>query len=428
MSQNELEPPLPRSRPRLSWTDSAGSHSVELHEPRTVGSAPGCELVVADRAVSRLHAALVPREDGLWVKDLASRNGTFVAGVKAHDARVPAGASIRIGTTEMAVTYGPPQPPEGLWPEPSLGQLVGRSAVIRELFAAANAVAKTDASVLLVGEPGTGKGSLARAIHDLSPRAKAPFIVIDCAALPDPMAAAELLEKALRAAEGGTLVLDEPQELSLAVQRELVPPIDAKAFRAIATTTRDLRPLVNQGAFREALYFRLAGTTLRVPPLRDRLADLPLLFESFLGDRADLATPALLDDLARLPWTGNVQELRRYAERIRASGGEMRLVPEPPDPESVPEPAFDDMDFSATMEAPALGTGEHESIPPRAFIGLEKWFETGFKEFREKWIEHGEREYLRRLMLRTNRSSSAASREAGLERTYLYRLLTKHGV
>ncbi|HEY8075022.1 MAG TPA: sigma 54-interacting transcriptional regulator, partial [Labilithrix sp.] len=365
---------------------------------------------------------------GLWVTDLASRNGTFVAGLKTNEARVPSAATIRVGTTEIAIAYGTAAPPEELWPEVSFGGMLGRSAVMRELFAIAAKVANTEAPVLLIGEIGTGKAELAHALHDLSARANAPFIVIDCAALPDDMAAAEMLEEALRTAEGGTLVLDEPQELSLAVQRELVPPIDAKAFRAIATTTRDLRPLVNQGAFREALYFRLAGTTLRVPSLRDRLADLPLLFESFLGDKSELATTSLLEDLQRLPWTGNVQELRRYAERIRASGGEMRLVPEPTDPESVPEPAFDDMDFSATMEAPALGSGEHQSIPPRAFIGLEKWFETGFKEFRERWIEHGEREYLRRLMLRTNRSSSAASREAGLERTYLYRLLKKHGV
>jgi len=121
-----------------------------------------------------------------------------------------------------------------------------------------------------------------------------------------------------------------------------------------------------------------------------------------------------------------VRELQLYAERIRASGGELRLVPDPPDPESLPDPAFDTVEYG-TMEAPALGSDALDPAPA-SFAGLEGWFETGFKEFREKWLEHGEREYLRRLMIRTNRSSSAASREAGLERTYLYRLLKKHGV
>ena len=82
-----VEPPSLRSRPRLTWTDQAGSHAIDLEAPVVVGSAPRAELVVADRAVSRLHAELVPREDGLWVRDLGSRNGTFVAGVKVERLR-----------------------------------------------------------------------------------------------------------------------------------------------------------------------------------------------------------------------------------------------------------------------------------------------------------------------------------------------------
>jgi DNA-binding NtrC family response regulator len=418
---------VPRSRPRLTWTDAAGSHTIELSTERTAGSAPGCDIVIADRAVSRLHVALTPREDGLWLKDLASRNGTFIGGLRVSEARVPGAANVRVGATEISVAYGPPRLPERLSEEESFGSLEGGSAVMRELFAAAADFAPTDASILILGEEGTGVGALARAIHDHSARANTPFVVVECAALPDPLAAAEILEKALRDAEGGTLVLDEPQALSLAVQRELVPPIDAKAFRAIATSSRDLRPLVNQGAFREALYFRLAGATLRMPSLRERISDLPLLLRRFLGpEHEELATDALLEDLARLPWTGNVRELRMYADRLRESGGQMILVPEPPDPESEAEPSFDAVEMS-TMEGPALDPNALD-IPPSSFAGLDPWFGTGFKEFREKWIELGEREYLRRLMVRTNRSSSAASREAGLERTYLYRLLKKHGV
>jgi two-component system, NtrC family, response regulator GlrR len=422
----DLEPAAARSRPRLAWTDAAGAHTLDLHEARTAGSAPTSEVVIADRAVSRLHVGFTPREDGLWVKDLASRNGTFVAGVKILEARVPTATTVRIGTTDINVTYGTPEPPETLYPEAFLGSLLGRTAAMREVFAAVARLAPTDASILLTGEGGTGKAALARAVHDLSSRRGAPFVVVDCSALPDPLAAAEVLEEALSQAEGGTLLLDEPAELSIALQRELVPPIEAKAFRAIATSTRDLRPLVNQGAFREGLYFRLAGASIHVPSLRERVADLPLLFRSFLGARQDLATSALLDDLARLPWPGNVRELKLYAERIRESGGQLSLVPEPPDPDSEAIPTFD-----RTMEAPMIdlsGLGPGDELVARLPPGLEPWFETPFKEFRENWIDLGEREYLRRLMKRTNRSSSAASREAGLERTYLYRLIKKHGV
>ena len=429
------EPAALRSRPRLTWTDAAGSHSLELRDVRTVGSAPWCELVLMDRAVSRLHAEVAPRDDGLWVKDLGSRNGTFVAGVKVLDARVPAGASMRFGTTEVTVNYDPPAPLEALWEQPNFRGLVGTTTSIREVFTQVAALAAGEGAILVVGETGTGKHALARAMHDASPRAGAPLVLLECAALPGPVEAAEIIEEALRNAEGGTLLIDEPAELPISIQRELIPPLDAKAFRIMATTTRDLRLLVNQNAFREGLYFRLAaGATVNVAPLRERIADLPVLLEHFLGDRAALATPGLVTDLARAPWTGNVRELKLYAERVRTSGGESRDFPEPPEPFDDVIPTFEtDLDLGSTVEAPVLETDQAAALAgtsadaPHLPAGLEPWFETGFKEFRERWIELGEREYLRRLMKRTNRSSGAASREAGLERTYLYRLLKKHG-
>lgn len=433
-----VEPAPPRSRPRLTWTDGAGSHSLDLGDVRTVGSAAWCELVLMDRAVSRIHAEVAPREDGLWVKDLGSRNGTFVGGVKVHDARVPHGAAIRFGTTEITVTYEAPEPPAIAWEGTTFGELHARSAAMREVFATVSALAKSDASVLFLGEVGTGKHALARAMHDASDRASAPFVVLDCSALPGPVEAAEVIEEALRSAEGGTLLLDEPAELPVSIQRELTPPLDAKAFRVVATSQRDLRPLVNRGAFREGLYFRLAGNLVSVPALRDRLADLPFLLRHFLGEHAAAATPQLIEDLSRLPWTGNVRELELYGARLRTGGGELRDYPEPPEPfDEVMPTAEELLDLTRTIETPvADGAGADDAaayagqsqIPPRLPAPLEPWFQTGFKEFRERWIELGEREYLRRLMKRTNRSSSAASREAGLERTYLYRLLKKHGV
>src|SRR5690242_3059066 len=103
--EHALEQPAPRSRPRLAWTDASGPHTIDLREPQTAGSAPTCGVVIADRAVSRLHFALAPRDDGLWIKDVGSRNGTFLGGAKIMEARVPAGASLRVGTTEISVTY-----------------------------------------------------------------------------------------------------------------------------------------------------------------------------------------------------------------------------------------------------------------------------------------------------------------------------------
>lgn len=448
----ELEEPQPRSSPHLSWTDAAGPHGLDLREARTLGSAPGLGVTVADRAVSRLHAELVAKEDGLWIRDLGSRNGTYVAGVKVQDARVPNGAVVRVGATEITVSYGSPLRPMELWPQASFGQLVGRSAVMRELFATIARLAKEDTSVLVTGEPGTGKSSVARALHDASPRADKPFVVVDCAAFAEILLDSELFgtvtdEKlgAIENAEGGTLLLDEVGELPLSVQQKLARVLEARAtqrigeagegrpfdVRLVATTSRDLRTLVNRGSFREDLYLRLAGATVTVPALRERMVDLPLLVDRFLAGQP--AGPDLATELARLPWQGNVQELRLVVERMggaaasvlsATAGGEALTmdVTQRGIPGASPTGA---QPFEVAASVPGTPAGSSEEPLPKA---LEPWFGDGYKDFREKWQDLGEREYLRRLMLRTGRISSVASRESGLDRTYLYRLLKKHGV
>ena len=141
----ELEQPKPRSRPHLAWSDGAGNHSLELVEPRTCGSAASCELVVADKAVSRIHFELDPAPDGLWVRDLASRNGTYVNGIRITEARIPAGSVIRVGTTDITVTYGAPDTAA----DPSLaelvafGDMIGYSASLRAVLSTAKTLAAT---------------------------------------------------------------------------------------------------------------------------------------------------------------------------------------------------------------------------------------------------------------------------------------------
>jgi transcriptional regulator with GAF, ATPase, and Fis domain len=452
-----LEPAQPRPSPRLTWTDPSGVHDVTLREPATAGSAPGSQIVVADRAVSRVHAELVPKEDGLWVRDVGSRNGTYVAGVKIIEARVPNGGTIRMGTTEITVTYGAPAPPADLWPEKRFGPLLGRTAVMRELFAQMGRMAQSNASVLITGETGTGKEVVARALHEASPRAALPFVVVDCAALPANLLESELFGHARGAftgavsahtgafevADGGTIFLDEVGELPLALQPKLLRVLESRTIRRIGETThkkidvrvlsathRDLRTMVNQGAFREDLFFRLAVLPLHVPPLRERMADLALLLEGFLGAAARDVTPDMLASLQKLPWTGNVRELRNFAERVAAVGAQralaMALAGE--GGEAAPPPAPADPEKEAPTN-PRLPTNEavlSDGIGSIVVKGADGWFETGFKSFRDRWNDLGEREYLRRLMLRTNNSTVQASREAGVDRTYLYRLLRRH--
>src|SRR5512140_1033658 len=161
-----LEPAKPRPSPRLRWTDGSGEHELELREPGTAGSSSNAELVLADRAVSRVHAQLTPKEDGLWVRDLGSRNGTTINGIAIVEARVPPGAVLHMGTTDISVSYGAFETADELWPEPSFGPLLGRTAVMRQLFAQLARFAKSSAAVLIHGESGTGKELVARALHE----------------------------------------------------------------------------------------------------------------------------------------------------------------------------------------------------------------------------------------------------------------------
>jgi len=428
--RREGAPRLSRSWPELAWSDEAGPHKVVITGRTTLGSAPGTQVRVADREVSRLHAELEPTDRGTWVRDLGSRNGTFVDNLQVAAALLPDGAHIRVGGTEVVLRYPAEASPIELWPEERFGGLIGTSAAMRELFAQMSRVANADAPVLILGETGTGKELAARAIHDASARASGPFVIVDCAALAGSLIEGELFGHArgaftgavgaragsFEAANGGTIFLDEIGELPLALQPKLLRVLESRTIkrlgesehrpvdvRLVAATHRDLRRMVNAGAFREDLYFRVAVLPLMLPPLRAHKGDIPLLFRHFLAGRRPVE-PVSDRELAEMPWLGNVRELRNFVERACAIGGKDAL--------------------QSSREAgsgPALTTAAVEATSP---VG----FDQPFKEFRERWIDHGEREYLQRLLERHGRNVPAAAEAAGLDRTYVYRLIRKHGL
>jgi two-component system, NtrC family, response regulator GlrR len=445
---SSLEQATPRTRPRLTWNDGT-AHALVLERTMTLGSAPQADVVVADRAVSRLHAELAPEADGLWVRDLDSRNGTYVNDVKLERARVPDGATVRVGQTQIRVDYEAPAPPKDLWTEAFFGPLLGRSAAMRELFTMLAHVSKTDGSVLVTGETGTGKELVARAIHDASPRRGGPFIVIDCGSLPDNLIESELFGHArgaftgalnahtgaFEAADGGTIFLDEIGELPLALQPKLLRVLESRTVRrlgevqhrrvdvrVVAATHRDLRSRVNEGVFREDLYFRLCVLPVRLPPLRNRRADIPFLLDRFLDALGAAPIPAAAKHtLMQRPWLGNVRELRNFAERVHALGVQAAMAM---DDISAPLPAMDAAPIAAASDEPAP-----PSVHALAFeSGVDPgWFDHGFKEFRDRWLEAGEREYVRRVLERTGGKYPAAAVEARLERTYFYRIAKRYG-
>jgi transcriptional regulator with GAF, ATPase, and Fis domain len=394
-------------RVHVAWTDSSGKRELRVDESAILGSSPSVPLRIDDPMVSRLHAELTVQPNGVWLRDLSSKNGTFVENVRVSLAQVPPGGRIRIGSTTLQIVESWDAAPPELWPSERLGNLVGRSQPMRELFARIERVAAITTPVLLFGETGAGKELVARTIHERSPRAAGPFVAVDCAT-----AEARTLG-AFEDARGGTVFLDEIGDLPLAEQpsllRILEQPAPASAngsevVRFVAATQRDLPRLVSEGAFREDLYFRIAVLPVTVPPLRDRLDDLPLLALAFLPPQEHAAvTPALLDSLRARPWRGNVRELRNFIERALAFGTEEAIDLLPP----------------STI---AGGEGGSRTALPRVT------YDEPFKVVRDRWVVHLEREYMRGVLARTGGNVSAAADAAGLDRAYVYRLIRKHNL
>jgi len=295
--------------------------------------------------------------------------------------------------------------------EGALGAMVGHARVMREVFDAVRRVAPTETTVLITGETGTGKELLARAVHDLSPRASGPFVPVNCAALAEGVLESELFghvrgaftgavaeRKGLfAAAQGGTIFLDEVGDVSLALQqrllrvlqeREVLPvgavrpePVDV---RVVAATHRDLELEMRQGRFRDDLYYRLDVFRIDVPPLRDRPADVPLLVEAGLArlrERTPGASGLSFSPLAmRLlrahRWPGNVRELFSVVESaaIRAGGGRIEAQHLPPairDPRGVgsappAEERYRAVDPEAEREAIVAALAEADGSRSRA--------------------------------------------------------------
>ena len=311
-------------------------------EQLAVGSAPDNAVVLTDGTVSRHHARIEHAAAGLVLRDLGSRNGTFLDGNRVNEAFLYPGCRVRFGSTTVTVhTAG-----DALTAPADVdhfGGLYGRTLPMRQLFALLARVAPTESTVVLTGETGTGKEVAARAIHEGSARAAGPFVVLDGSAVDRELVSAELFGHevgaftgaatarpgAFEQAKGGTLFIDEVGELPLDLQAKLLRALEAREVRrlggtktvkldcrVIAATHRNLKLMVRQAAFREDLYYRLAQVVVTLPPLRDRREDIPLLVERFLAPRR--AAWDAVAALSRMELRGNVRELKNLVDRARA--------------------------------------------------------------------------------------------------------------
>ena len=407
--------------------DGSKPMSVEGSERElTVGTDESNDLVITDPRVSRHHFAVSPTERGHLIRDLGSKNGTRVNGVAIECAYLSPNAVIAIGGTRLRFEMTGDDEHAPLAAENHWGRALGSSPVMRRIFAILPRLAKSDATILLEGETGTGKGLVAEAIHEASLRSGGPFVVVDCGSIPPSLIESELFghEKgaftgasttrigAFETARGGTLFLDEVGELALDMQPKLLRALEERTIkriggtqsikldmRVIAATNRDLRAEINRGRFRSDVYYRLNTFRLRLPALRERREDIPLLVSHFWGQFASegVMPPAeVIADFTRHDWPGNVRELRAAVERTVV---------------------LDDPSVWRELDVEAATTAEPAATPP-----------APFRVAKERAVAAWERDYLRALIERHGGNISRAAREVRMDRSHLRELLGKHRI
>jgi len=397
--------------------------------PVTVGAHHGCDLVIDDPEVSRKHAEISASGEGVKVKDLGSTNGTWWQGSRIGELVVPSGALLRFGkiTVRVAAGEAPRVPPSD---REKFGAMVGRSVAMRELFAVLELAGPSDATVLIEGESGTGKELAARALHAASSRAAGPFVVVDCSAIAEPLIDSHLFghvrgaftgaerdrKGAFVEATGGTLFLDELGELPLSAQAKLLRALEAQTVqpvgadrpvtvdtRVVAASHRDLPRMVGDKTFRFDLFYRLAVVHVAIPPLRDRLEDLPALIAAFFASRQVSPGPIDGDNLVRLErhaWPGNIRELRNVLERAWAMSGAGA--------------SFRDLKLWVDGVAGEVSGTIDTTLP--------------FKEAKERWNDHFERRYLATVFASHAQNITHAAEHAGINRRHFRELLHKHGL
>jgi transcriptional regulator with GAF, ATPase, and Fis domain len=381
---------------------------VELSAVATIGRGATNDVALDDPAASRRQSIVRADDDGFLISDLGSANGTYLNGTRVlAPVRLKDGDQITIGSTRLTFVGEPSQQATPEQPADDATRvredsrsgavLLGASKPMEDLFHLIEKAAASPLPTLLEGETGTGKELVARAIHQASRNAKGPFLPVNCAAVPENLLESELFghrrgaftgatadhEGLFEAAQGGTVFLDEIGEMPLAMQPKVLRVLQEGEvtrigeirprkveFRLVAATNRDLLREVERGTFRGDLYYRISAFPIRIPTLRERRDDIPLLVESFLvvaarrqGKRVGPVTSAAMQALAEFDWPGNVRELQNEVQRAVALAtpgeaiGLQHLSPKLTGERGTASDASDERPSTAPGTTPRSGTG-----------------------------------------------------------------------
>jgi len=401
-----------------------------------VGKGPACELTLTDPLVSRRHASLEVTRNGLRVTDLESTNGTAVNGVPIDAAYVSGGDRIRMANTVLFVERGDATVVD-LPDTMSFGRMLGRSDAMRSLYPLCARLAASHVPALIEGETGTGKEVLAEALHETGPRARGPFVVFDCTAVPPTLVESTLFGHERGAFTGavasrkgvfedanhGTLLIDEIGELDIALQPKLLRALERSEVqrvgsnqwvrvdvRIIAATRRDLDREVQAGRFRDDLFFRLAVGRVELPPLRRRDGDVLLLADHFwraLGGGERSLPRDVAQRFEDYRWPGNVRELHNAVARVIALGDD------------------------SPGELGALGKSVGRDLDVRGAAGgdvIDGVLDAGLSltRAREAVVNEFERRYVERVLARHGGNVVRAAEASGIARRYFQILRARH--
>ncbi len=437
--------------------DRVETHTFDQRETISMGAADDNDLVLRDETVSRNHCRVFQEAGQYLIRDLDSTNGTFVNRVRVREAWLKPGCTITLGTTELRFA----STDETFRIVPSersrFQELIGRDVMMREIYAILEKIGPTDATVVIEGETGTGKEVVARSLHLASRRANGPFMVFDCGAVPENLIESELFghekgsftgaigtrQGVFEMANGGTVFLDELGELALDLQPKLLRVLEQREVkrvggtkpikvdvRVVAATNRDLEDEVRNGRFREDLFYRLSVVRLKLPSLRLRIDDIPILIQHFLKNgrfnqlpdgsrKVKLISRAALDRLLDYDWPGNVRELHNVIERaVSFAESDAIEVRDLPDHIAVVlRPIHEES--TVREKGPSAASGGPGSAPD---------VQGTFKDAKEAWVATFEKDYIEALLKRNNNNISHAAREAEIDRKYFRKLMKKYGI
>lgn len=390
-----------------------------------IGTDATNDLILTDPATSRRHAILKSTPSGPSLEDLASTNGTMINGVRVQSAFVPNRGRIQIGANVLTVVDQPGKfvvfPSEA----PSFESMLGKSEPMREVFALVQQLAQTDLPVAITGETGCGKELIARALHTAGHRRSKSFQVLDCGSVVADLLRSEIFghergaftgadavrKGILEQAAGGTVLFDEIGEMGLALQPHLLRALETREisrlgsqqkipvdFRIVSATNKDLGELARRGQFREDLFYRLSCISVRLPALRERPGDIPLLAHHFLERCAErLATPApvlsddALEHLRTLRWPGNVRQLRNAMEAL-----------------------------TVICRGGTIGPADVDRVVPRSLAPA--------PAYADESLEDAERRVIEKSLVSCQGNRKAAAKKLGISATTLLAKLRRYGL